>query len=90
MTATGNGTPQRCVANLIRTIRGEVPYERIKGIDPTLIDRPSKAASPQVAADVAFVLRTYEPRVNTNDIDIVALADQAGSFGINVDVTINS
>ena len=39
MKATGNGRPQTCVQNLLKTIRGEVPYERLKGIDRTLIDR---------------------------------------------------
>ena len=33
MKASGNGTPQTCVQNLLKTTRGEVPYERIKGID---------------------------------------------------------
>ena len=37
MKASGNGTPQTCVQNLLKTTRGEVPYERIKGIDRTLI-----------------------------------------------------
>ena len=38
MKASGNGTPQTCVQNLLKTTRGEVPYERIKGIDRSLID----------------------------------------------------
>ena len=32
MKASGNGAPEICVQNLLKTIRGEVPYERIKGI----------------------------------------------------------
>ena len=31
MKASGNGAPEICVQNLLKTIRGEVPYERIKG-----------------------------------------------------------
>ena len=30
MKASGNGAPEICVQNLLKTIRGEVPYERIK------------------------------------------------------------
>ena len=45
MKASGNGTPETCVQNLLKTIRGEVPYERLKGIDRTLIDRSTSARS---------------------------------------------
>ena len=56
MKASGNGTPQTCVQNLLKTIRGEVPYERIKGIDRTLIDKPSQTAGSDLTADVEFVV----------------------------------
>ena len=46
MKASGNAAPETCVQNLLKTIRGEVPYERIKGIDRTLIDRPSGTIKP--------------------------------------------
>ena len=39
MKASGNAAPETCVQNLLKTIRGEVPYDRIKGIDRTLIDK---------------------------------------------------
>ena len=52
MKASGNGAPEICVQNLLKTIRGEVPYERIKGIDRTLIDKPSETAATDLAADV--------------------------------------
>lgn len=48
MKASGNGAPEICVQNLLKTIRGEVPYERIKGIDRTLIDKPSSPACSSV------------------------------------------
>ena len=52
MKASGNAAPETCVQNLLKTIRGEVPYERIKGIDRTLIDKPSGTAANDLAADV--------------------------------------
>ena len=52
MKASGNGAPEICVQNLLKTIRGEVPYERIKGIDRTLIDKPSETAATDLAADL--------------------------------------
>jgi len=83
MKASGNGTPQQCVANLLRTIRGEVPYERLKGLDPTLIDRPSAVAAPGLRADVEWLLRTYEPRTDGKSVDLRALSAYAGQFAID-------
>lgn len=47
--------------NLLKTIRGEVPYERIKGIDRTLIDKPSETAATDLAADVEFLVEPTSP-----------------------------
>ena len=33
MQAHGNGNPETCASNLLRTIRGEVPYDRVRGRD---------------------------------------------------------
>lgn len=82
MKATGNGTPQTCVQNLLKTIRGEVPYERIKGIDRTLIDKPSELAGPALVGDVEFVVETYEPRVKLNSAELEALAAKTGGYQI--------
>lgn len=86
MKASGNGTPQTCVQNLLKTTRGEVPYERIKGIDRTLIDQPSETAAPELVADAEFVVETYEPRVKLADVDLVALAAEVGGFEINAGI----
>ena len=86
MKASGNGTPQTCVQNLLKTIRGEVPYERIKGIDRSLIDQPSETAAPDLAADVEFVVETYEPRVQLTDVELEALAAETGGFEINTSI----
>ncbi|MDR1409877.1 MAG: hypothetical protein LBJ12_06395 [Oscillospiraceae bacterium] len=40
MLATGNGIAAVCTGNLVQIVRGEAPYERLKGIDRTLIDQP--------------------------------------------------
>ena len=64
MKASGNGAPEICVQNLLKTIRGEVPYERIKGIDRTLIDKPSETDL------VALVAQTgdFELRASIDNI----------------------
>ena len=86
MKASGNGTPQTCVQNLLKTTRGEVPYERIKGIDRSLIDQPSETAAPELAADVEFVVETYEPRVKLTDVELEALVAETGGFEINASI----
>ena len=80
MKASGNSDPATCVQNLLKTIRGEVPYERIKGIDRTLIDKPSSVAADNLAADVEFVVETYEPRARLSSTELSALVAQTGDF----------
>lgn len=76
MLASGNSAPQRCVVNLLRTVRGEVPYVRTKGIDRSLIDIPS-TGSWRLTADAEWVVQNYEPRVDLDSVDIGALLDDA-------------
>ena len=90
MKASGNGTPQTCVQNLLKTTRGEVPYERIKGIDRSLIDQPSETAAPELAAEVEFVVETYEPRVRLSSSDLVALVAQTGDFELRASIDNNT
>ena len=90
MKASGNAAPETCVQNLLKTIRGEVPYERIKGIDRTLIDKPSGTAADELAADVEFVVETYEPRVRLSSSELVALAEQAGGFELRASIDNNT
>ena len=56
MRAQGNGTPQICAANLLRTVRGEVPYDRLRGRDGTLIDRSNVTDAAEI--DIELVLNT--------------------------------
>ena len=83
MKASGNGAPEICVQNLLKTIRGEMPYERIKGIDRTLIDKPSETAATDLAADVEFLVETYE---QLSDSDLKALTAQTGDFELRASI----
>ena len=40
MRASGNGRPEQCAANLLKITRGEVPYDRLKGLGTSAIDGP--------------------------------------------------
>lgn len=88
MKANGNGEPMQCVANLLRITRGECPYDRIKGIDPTLIDQPTEIVAPLMQAEAKWLIKTYEPRVNADEVNINAITSQNGSFALNVDATV--
>ena len=88
MKASGNGEPMQCVANLLRITRGECPYDRIKGIDPTLIDQPTEIVAPLMQAEARWLIKTYEPRVNADEVDINAITSQNGSFALTVDATV--
>jgi hypothetical protein len=67
MKAHGNGTPETCASNLLRIVRGEVAYDRVRGRDGALIDQPN--ATDEAIADAEWVLETYEPRVSVESIE---------------------
>ena len=43
-------------------------YERIKGLDPRMIDKPITTAEPEIQQDAEWLLETYEPRVTMDGI----------------------
>lgn len=87
MKANGNGSYETCVQNLLKTVRGEVPYDRIKGINPKLIDKPASIAADELTSDMQFVIETYEPRVKLNNTDLAALVASVGSYELTADIT---
>lgn len=87
MRASGNGNPKICVQNLLQLLRGENPYERIKGIDPRLIDQPAQSAGPQIQQDAEWLIETYESRVRVNEIRLEPEQNAHGGFIITADVT---
>lgn len=78
MQAHGNGTPETCASNLLRIVRGEVPYDRVRGRDGALVDQPN--ATDEASADAAWVLETYEPRVNVESVLTSPESIQSGDF----------
>ena len=68
MMAKGNGAPHVCTNNLLRLFRGEVPYERLKGLDPRIIDRPLVAGDAELRQDADWLIDTYEPRAAIKSI----------------------
>lgn len=83
MRAIGNGSAQRCAENLLATVRGEVPYDRLKGLDARVVDKPYNEAQSLIQQDAEWVLDTYEPRGTVKEITVA----QGESFGGLYDVT---
>lgn len=86
MKASGNGSPAVCAGNLLKLTRGEVPYERVKGIDPRLIDRPFGIAEAEIQQDAEWLLKTYEPRADVNAINIKPSDAPSGGFTVTADI----
>ena len=87
MKSSGNGKPQQCVANLINLYQYEVPYARLKGMDPSIIDLPREDAEIAIKNHTSWLIENYEPRVTVNDIHI-SYTDENRMI-ITPDITVN-
>lgn len=86
MMASGNGHIKVCVNNLLRTFRGENPYERLKGMDPTLIDQPIEAAKAQAVQHAWRLIEVYEPRAVIQGVNAAPMGAPGGNLYIEVDI----
>jgi hypothetical protein len=68
--------------------RGECPYERVKGLDPRMIDKPLSQVEPDIKQDAEWLIDTYEPRATTNDITVSADDAVGGAFVIDADIAV--
>ena len=84
MKAHGNGKPETCASNLLRIVRGEVAYDRVRGRDGALVDQPN--ATDEAVTDAEWVLETYEPRVDAENIIGSGEAVKNGEFALLVDI----
>lgn len=85
MLSHGNSDPRVCALNLLRTIRGEVPLVRTKGIAREHIDKPI-THSADLRADAEWVLETYEPRLSGEEVAILAEDATAGNYRLQATV----
>ena len=86
MRASGNGRIKVCVNNLLRIFRGENPYERVKGMDPTLIDQPIEAVRAQAVQDAWRLIEIYEPRATIRGITASPMGAPGGGLYIEADI----
>lgn len=86
MRASGNGAPQVCANNLLQLIRGEVPYERVKGLDPRIVGQPITAADALLRQDADWLIDTYEPRAEIISLNVSPSGATSGGFTVTADI----
>ena len=87
MRAQGNGLKQVCVQNLLAIIRGEVCYDRLRGLDARAIDQPGQDAVDYMRTDAMWMLKTYEPRAVVESIEVDQDSAAEGNFGVTANIT---
>lgn len=87
MLKSGNGDPRQCAENLLRIVRGEVPYDRVRGIDGSIIDIPEDDARIELEQDAKWNIENYEPRIAVEEAEIDAEIAENGDFNLSVNVT---
>lgn len=86
MLSKNNSSPAVCVNNLLQIARGEVPYDRVKGISFAQIDAPIAQAADELVEDAEWMLETYEPRVQAEEIEVSPADAQNGSYTIKATI----
>lgn len=86
MRASGNGLKTVCVQNLLAIVRGEVPYDRLRGLDPRIVDRPAADAVTEAVQDAEWMLGVYEPRATIDDISATQEDAAEGVFRVTAEV----
>lgn len=88
MLSKNNSSPDVCVNNLLQIVRGEVPYDRVKGVSFAALDSPVTHAADEITEDAEWMLGTYEPRAEIDTIKVTPADAQNGHYTITA--TINT
>lgn len=87
MKSSGNGNPRVCAENLLKCVRGEAPYERVKGISSRIVDAPYSKARQLFTQDASLLIEIYEPRATLDYIDLLPADGAQGGFTIAMALT---
>lgn len=85
--ATGNERIIQNVLNLIRTFRYAVGYDRTRGINPAVVDKPLNEAVMIYTAEIYRVVELYEPRATVKSVSFSGLDDD-GNMDFEVAIEI--
>ena len=86
MLSKNNSSPAVCVNNLIQIARGEVPYDRVKGVSSAYLEAPITQAVDDIVEDAEWMLNTYEPRADVDSIEVAPTDAQSGHFTITAKI----
>lgn len=87
MRASGNGDVKVCVENLLQIVRGENPYERLKGIDGRIVDRPAIEAEADISQDAEWCVSEYEPRAILEGVTVEGVNSTEGDFRVTAHIS---
>lgn len=85
--ATGDERIIQNVLNLIRTFRYEVGYDRTRGINPAILDKPLQEQITLYTAEIYRVVDLYEPRATVNSVEYTGV-DEEGNLDFKVAIEI--
>lgn len=85
MRKSGNGKPETCAYNILRTVRGEVPFERTMGVSGSFMDRPSNVVINEAETDALRQLEIFEPRIDAERVAIIP--GDLGSFAYDIQLS---
>lgn len=86
-TAKGAERILQNVINLINTWRYEIAFNRTKGIDPAIQDKPLDGAIAEYTAEIYRVVSDHELRATVKEVQFTGL-DNEGNFNFKVVVDI--
>ena len=89
MLSKNNSNPAVCVNNLIQIARGEVPYDRVKGISFAQLDKPIAQSADEIVEDTKWMLDTYEPRAEIESVEVTPTEVSNGHFAITAKINTN-
>lgn len=75
------------ISNLIHTWRYEIAYDRTKGLDPNILDKPALDSIPLYSSEIYRLIETYEPDVNVVSVTATKI-DSNGNINFKVVVEI--
>ena len=81
--ASGDERIIQNVLNIIRTHRYEVAYDRTRGINPTVLDKPLETAVMLYTAEIYRVVELYEPRAAVGKVEFTGV-DTDGNMQFRV------
>lgn len=86
MRSSGNSDPAVCANNLVRISRGEVPYDRTRGVKFAALTGTNLNSTEELQEDTKKMVEIYEPRVKVNSVDIKVTDAALGQIEATVNI----